>query len=220
MDSSALVVRSPTLEQKQSIFFKLPPEMRNRIYEMAFDCEVDSIDLAATFDLGMTSVHNRDHLVASRTRSAAAPPSTALLRSCQKLHYESVGIFKASLQAYWHKDFVFILQGRERNATSNKICSIPNKYLARIRRFVFVVEHDAMRMVITLTWSAEIWHAQISNQCSFQDPGTFVAVDKTFQLFVKSSDLPLDGSPTGYKLFQMSNTLDMASEWSILHFSG
>lgn len=186
---------------------------------MAFDCEVQSIDVAATFDLGMTSVHSRDCLVASRTRSAAAPPSTALLRSCEKLHYESVGIFKAALQAYWHKDFVVILQGRELNPTSDKICSIPDKYLARIRRFVFVVEHDAMRMVITLTWSTESWHAQISDQCSFQDPATFAAVDKTFQGFVKSGHIPLDGSSTGYKLFAMVLTLGMASDWSSLYFS-
>lgn len=102
MASSAFASQSSALEQQQSVLFKLPPELRNRIYEMVFDCELDSINLAATFD--PVVVINRKHaeFIRPLKRSAAAPPSTALLRSCQKLYYESVVIFKTALRAYWH----------------------------------------------------------------------------------------------------------------------
>lgn len=75
-------------DQQQSPLFRLPPELRNRVYEMAFEDEAESIDV---------------------TQVCARKPSSALIRSCRRMHAESNGIFKAAFQDFWQKDFVIDL---------------------------------------------------------------------------------------------------------------
>lgn len=152
MASSASAFQSSMLEQKQSAFFKLPAELRNRIYEMAFECELGTIDLATTFRPGGTPLE----------LGSAAPPSSALMRSCQTTCRESRGIFMSACEAYWNKDFVVDLSGRLFSSSGAYIKHIPDSYLVRVSRIVLLCTYLGTEMRVLRTWSDGAWEAEIS----------------------------------------------------------
>ncbi|KAK5121165.1 hypothetical protein LTR85_005649 [Meristemomyces frigidus] len=62
-------------------FLKLPPELRNRIYELAFTTEAEE----------GTNINLLD----------AAGPTKALLLTCRQIHSEAVGFHKQAYRRYW-----------------------------------------------------------------------------------------------------------------------
>lgn len=104
---------------------------------------------------------------------AAALPSTALLRSCQRLHLESKGLFITASKAYWQKEFVINL--RDNHSDAPYILNMPDQYLARIRKLTFLVRHSGFPVKASWTWSLHSWNVQIFDQSPNQD--TFDAID-------------------------------------------
>lgn len=76
IDTSKL--KAPMHEQHQCVFFKVPPELRNRIYKITFENELDSIDLLSVFA--------HDYLHLHHSHGCASLPQCALLKSCQQVH--------------------------------------------------------------------------------------------------------------------------------------
>ncbi|KAK0272980.1 hypothetical protein LTR91_003141 [Friedmanniomyces endolithicus] len=58
--------------------FAIPPEVRNKIYELAFEGPSGEIDLLE-----------------------ARPPSKSLLRACRQMHEEAKGLHKSAHQRFW-----------------------------------------------------------------------------------------------------------------------
>lgn len=135
--------------QEKSRLFKLPPELRNRIYEPASSNEVESIDLASAF------AHERDEDPYSDL-AVAVPPSSTLMRSCQKIWQESKGIFATLFQAYWDKEFV-VNMCEDPLELKIYIRHIPNAYLSRINNFKFLlvgpVSPDGYEEKIEMRWA-------------------------------------------------------------------
>lgn len=86
--------------------FKLPAELRNLVYELVF--EVSSANTIRVTDAFSPSGHNATDTITSARKASAAPPSAALIRSCQHIYSESKGIFvaqKHTHKKYWMKEF-------------------------------------------------------------------------------------------------------------------
>lgn len=86
------------LESPDSPFFKLPGELRNRIYELVFAHDNEPVNVEDAFS------------PSSNVLADAAPPSLALLRTCRKLYHESKGYFSVPYRNYWRKEFVIDLR--------------------------------------------------------------------------------------------------------------
>lgn len=67
--------------QQQGPIFKLPPELRNRVYEMVYEKGLDPEGV------------NTDEVLTRK-------PSSAFMRSCQTAHTESQGLFNAAFQRF------------------------------------------------------------------------------------------------------------------------
>lgn len=83
--------------------FRLPGELRNRIYELVFEISSeDTILIADAF-----SPPNQSDTDAARLlpRPSSAPPPTALIRSCQHIHGESKVFFDEASERYWKQEF-------------------------------------------------------------------------------------------------------------------
>lgn len=96
----------PSLERRESPdspLFRLPGELRNRIYEFVFENGSDTIDVAAGFF--PTDDSDTTDTADQLRRATAAPPSTVLMRTCQKINEESKLIFAAAYTHYWEKQF-------------------------------------------------------------------------------------------------------------------
>lgn len=87
--------------------FRLPPELRNRIYELVF--EVSSASIIRVTDTFSPSGHDATDAITSARKAAAAPPSAALVRSCQRIHGESKVFFDEASKRYWKNEFLFEL---------------------------------------------------------------------------------------------------------------
>lgn len=86
--------------------FQLPGELRNRIYWFVF--EVSSASTIRVTDAFSPSGHNITDAITLARKASAAPPSAALIRSCQRIYNESKGIFDAlkhTHKMYWEKEF-------------------------------------------------------------------------------------------------------------------
>jgi hypothetical protein len=115
--------------QQQSPIFKLPPELRNRIYEMVYEQGLDPEGV------------NADEALTRK-------PSSALMRSCQTAHAESQGLFNAAFQRFWREGLVFNL--RDRNAVFPPILSKDVIPFHRVHSFRLVVRHGERLATVTL----------------------------------------------------------------------
>ena len=68
-------VGPPALIQKQSAFLRLPPEIRNMVYELIFQGEVTNIPSY------------------SKIRETGKIRAPALLRTCKQVHYEALAMY-------------------------------------------------------------------------------------------------------------------------------
>jgi hypothetical protein len=84
-------------EQLDSFFFKLPGELRNRIYELVFEHDNEPVNIVDAFYPSLKVLSN------------AAPPSSALMRACRRLCSECMGFHAVAYRDYWRKDFVIDL---------------------------------------------------------------------------------------------------------------
>lgn len=184
MSLNAVTFHSPAQGQQQSpLFSKLPPELRNRIYGMAFENELDSIDLLA--------ISTRNNLHINHGLGNASLPACTLLTSCQMVYLESRGIFDATCQAYWQKEFVLDLRANHTSpSTEDHLRNMPHRYLAGIRNLTFLTKHQAIPIKATWTWSdeAQTWHIEVNKNTSFacEDQGTLAEVDKIRQTLLKA----------------------------------
>lgn len=125
--------------------WKLPGELRNRIYELVVENDSDTIDITEAFPATpLKSVATYENCPLRRSASASpvlaaslssAPPSAALMLTCQRLHEEMKGIFADAYQRYWEKSFVVDLQ-----ANRDLIENLVNLPAVAISTFVIKVQ--------------------------------------------------------------------------------
>lgn len=119
------------------MLFKLPAELRDYIYELVYeDSSEEAIDVTDAFPGVEIEADSRDELdgdyipcrssifspakcpmrgVASAVEArstplSSAPPSSALLRTCQRLHMETRNFFPQAYTLYWQKTFIIDLE--------------------------------------------------------------------------------------------------------------
>lgn len=134
MASINLTSQLATHAQQQSPFFnKLPVELRNRIYKMAFEDHFNAVKLVCIWR--GQHAYIRD-IVLCPGPGAPAPPSSAFVRSCQRIHNEAVAIFTAAAEAYWDSEKEFIVAPGTWWKREPEGLHIP---LKRIRNFTFLL---------------------------------------------------------------------------------
>lgn len=148
-------------EQQQSVFFKLPPELRNRIYEMAFESRDGPVDLVAFFPPNATFIIDQNARLPDL--DAVAPPSSAVLQSCQQICLESKGIFETALESYRTKEFIADIRGRKLDAAD--INSIPDGLLGQVGGFTFLVKRRSTSAKVSCSWSEQGWHVKVTEEC-------------------------------------------------------
>lgn len=89
-------------ERPEAPFLQLPGELRNYIYELAFENGSDTVDIADAF---LRPVRANMSPAMNLRRATAAPPSSALLRCCRKIHSECKDTFGEATRRYWKKVF-------------------------------------------------------------------------------------------------------------------
>lgn len=137
-------------QQKQSPLFKLPSELRNSIYELVFGSWVGCVHMNVAFSLDTPEALEASPLALG----PLTPPSDPLVRSCQNIRKESKNIFDAAFRAYWKNEFVInICQHQDYQPYANISANIPNKFLARIQNFTFLVRHRSTRIKVACLWS-------------------------------------------------------------------
>lgn len=85
--------------------FLLPPELRNRIYELVFEFNNDTeelIELTGCITLAQT---HRSDTPTPDVRFSLPPPTSALLCTCQQLYTESALFLKPAQHRYYSKNF-------------------------------------------------------------------------------------------------------------------
>lgn len=119
-----------------SPFFKLPPELRNRVYEFVFN--ITSEETIRVTDAFSPPDPSRPNAATSLHESA--PPSIALICCCQTIHEESKGLFTEASKRYWKKEFVLELeQIRHIPVFKCLIDSIPAR---KMHKLVVVANHE------------------------------------------------------------------------------
>jgi hypothetical protein len=134
------------LESPDCALFTLPGELRNTIYELVFENGNETMSVAdfasAPVKFGwnpeLPSSRPVEHTSTADVDAVptnAGPPSSALVRTCQKIRDETEGIFAAAYQRFWQKSFVFDLRG----------VSLLDRYMdcvpmAWIRSYIFIVD--------------------------------------------------------------------------------
>lgn len=86
------------LESPDCPLFELPGELRNAIYELVFKVDSEPVNIEDAFSPYADGTPN------------ARPPSSALVRSCRKLHEETKRVFAAAYRKYWDKSFIVDLR--------------------------------------------------------------------------------------------------------------
>lgn len=99
--------------QQGSALIDLPPELRNRIYELVYG---DTWAARNAINVGDAS---------------ARKPSSALLRCCQRTREEGQGVFEAAFQRFWEREFTF----DQRYNSANRLFGMP---LTRVRHFKII----------------------------------------------------------------------------------
>jgi hypothetical protein len=93
------------LESPDCALFRLPGELRNAIYELVFKNGNETMSIA---DFASAPVKLYWHVDPSRSRPVkhvgavpanAGPPSSALVRTCQKIHEETEGFLLRRINA-------------------------------------------------------------------------------------------------------------------------
>ena len=90
-----------------SPLLKLPGELRNRIYELVFENDSETIDIADAFFKDADS--SSDPTVTLR-KASAAPPSLGLMLCCKSTYAESKQLFASAADRYWNKTFTIKLE--------------------------------------------------------------------------------------------------------------
>lgn len=179
--------RAMNTQQQSPLFSKLPPELRNRIYGLVLESEPANIDFTMILNRNFSSrdfccsdpYHTRPH-ESQRLPLALeefAPPSSALMRSCQKTYNEAVGMFNT----YWYKDFIITLQlAREPDVDFlfEMLSRLPGRYISRIRNFTFLLQGQALSIFMTLKWSGQGWDLKLSKQSSLRDEDLLTLIDQ------------------------------------------
>lgn len=93
-----------------SPLLKLPGELRNRIYELVFENDSETIDIADAFFEDADS--SSDPTVTLR-KASAAPPSLGLMLCCKSTYAESKQLFASAASRYWNKTFTIKLRDLE-----------------------------------------------------------------------------------------------------------
>ena len=131
-------------EQLNSLFFKLPSELRNRIYGLVFEHDDKPVNVEDAFS------------PSSEILSSAAPPSSALLCACRKLHHESKGFHTVAYRNYWRKDFVVDL--RRVDALRQYIEHVPTAW---IDAYIMKVESEGIAdFEVLLSRCGGRWHVK------------------------------------------------------------
>ena len=130
--------------QSDSPLFKLPGELRNRIYDLVFEHDNEAVSIRDAFSpLG-------------KRHPNAAPPSSALLRACRKLHHESKVFHAVAYRNYWRKSFVIDL--REVDALRGYIMFVPTLW---IDNYIMKVKNKHTNDTeVLLSRSGGHWHAK------------------------------------------------------------
>jgi hypothetical protein len=168
------------LESPDCALFTLPGELRNTIYELVFENGNETMSVAdfasapVRFDWNpeLPSSRHVEHTSAADVDAVptnAGPPSSALVRTCQKIRDETEGVFAGAYQCFWQKSFVFDLRG----------VSLLDRYMdcvptAWIRTYILVVENgpDTAPSEVVLSHSGGKWQA--SDDMCERDPQSFL----------------------------------------------
>jgi hypothetical protein len=161
---------TPVMERRDSPdcpLFRPPGELRNAIYELVFENGNETINVAdfasapvkLDWNPGLLPFRRLQLIPTTDTDAVptdVGPPSSALLRTCQKLHNEIEDIFAAAYQRFWQKTFVIDL----RNVTllDRYMDCVP---MAWIRSYIFTVDmgHNYPPAKVTLSRLRGDWVA-------------------------------------------------------------
>lgn len=134
---------------------------------MAFECDLDTIDLVATFGDRHRDAYYINRIYA-RHLGEAAPPSSAFLTSCQLMHAESTDYFKTARQAYWTKDFVMGLDSPQActDARFTYYAKGFDLFLIRVRKVTFMLRSDSLHIDLTLERHDQEWRVRATDRSS------------------------------------------------------
>lgn len=193
--------------QQQSRLFDLPPELRNCIYEMVFAAETRSVDVIVPVTRCLTH-RGRGHLCFIDLpdfdyHPEAMPPSTALLRSCQRAYQECRDLFKPAQQASWNnREFVLNLHSADHLA--KYVMRIPDNYLDRIRSFTFLLRGPPHRINGTLDWSEGEWTLKYNRRSGNRSEKRIIRqpYQRAFSVYLDKTDI--QGAIRALQSFQTS----------------
>ncbi|KAK4539752.1 hypothetical protein LTR36_010405 [Oleoguttula mirabilis] len=77
-------MKTPTKLDKTCHFLKIPPELRNMIYDLAFTSAADSEDYVYF---------------------TAAPPYKAIVYTCKQVYHEAKGLYRHAYRRFWTNSF-------------------------------------------------------------------------------------------------------------------
>lgn len=194
--------------QQQCLLFTLPPELRNTIYEMALQCEEETINLVKK---GRRA--GSDAVCLQICLDNAALPSPALLCTCQQIHQESSGIFTAAIEAYFEKKFEIDLHGSA-GYPDTYIIRTPDIYLARIHKLNFLLESGNLRVEVTakkVHVGCGLWNFKIAHQSPYADSNAYAKLEEIY----KSLCPPSYARPA---LIPMRGSMNQIELDSLLHY--
>jgi len=131
-------------QQPQSPLFRLPPELRNNIYELVFSpAEVEEVEL---------------------TSAKSHAPSAALTLACKRINSEACGLYKAASQTYW-SSITFTLSGRNvfDDGLMGKLQGLSVRALALMRQIGIRIINGDFDATVRLTKRKGEWTCAVSS---------------------------------------------------------
>jgi hypothetical protein len=142
-------------EQSDCPLFKLPGELRNHIYELVFEHDDEPVNIEDAFS------------PFSNVLMEAAPPSSALIHTCRKLHLESKGFHEVSYRNYWRKGFIVDLWRVD--ALRGYIKRVPTAW---IDSYIMKMEiSDASASEVVLSRFGGRWHVKARTDSPYSVTG-------------------------------------------------
>lgn len=165
----------PLLQQRQSPkcpLFRLPGELRNIIYELVFENGNDTISVA---DFVSAPAKAGKHV---------GPPSSALVRSCQKIHDETKSMFAVAYRRFWQKSFVVDL--RDVYVLSYYMKHVPTAW---IRSYILIMDtgYDDAPTEVVLSRSCGKWQATARENGVFKSGNSYSELRKTTKGFLRDA---------------------------------
>lgn len=193
---------------------------------MVFENGEDSVDLIATFGIDREECLTKEQ---ARHFDPAAPISSAFMRTCQRLHQESTGVFDAALQAYWDKQFLIkITSHKSRLFAWDSLYARPMSFcLPRIKHLIVQLDKGALHIkLVVCKKSCDDWRIHFVNDSTFQDPRVQAWIEQKCKdalspWLVYNSQLESKSEDSSYGTLAHSELFFMVEQMSLcLHQEG